>query len=117
MLKKLLILLFLIFSSACSYAEEPKEVTLIVDTPYILVIDADAESFSVTNPNVLSIRTLDTFDNSKEQIIITGERTGVTKLGITTSVKSYKYLVKVISSGNVNSGDFMELDIPEGGGI
>ncbi len=115
MLNRLLVLLFLIFLGSSSFAEELQEVTLLVDTPYILVLDADAESFSITNPNVLSIRTLDTFDNSKEQVIITGEQAGTTKLGITTSGKVYKYLIKVLSSGKVNPGDFMELDTPEGG--
>lgn len=113
MFKKLLVLVFLLLSGSYALAEDLKEITLLVDTPYILVIDADAESFSVTNPNILTIRTLDTFDNSKEQIIITGESPGTTKFGITTALKSYKYLVKVISSGNTNPGDFMELDVPE----
>lgn len=114
MIKKILLVFICVISGLVSYAEEVKQVTLTVNSSYILLIDESAESFSLTNPNIISIKTMDTFENSRRQIFINTLEEGSTKFGISCGNTSYKYLIKVINSESKDTGDFFEIDIPKG---
>ena len=116
-MKKVLVLLFMVFFTAAAvFAEDNCVFNLENNKSYILLIDDSAVDIKLSDEKILSAFPVVTLDSDKQQILIQTFSKGISELNIKTPSVSYNYKINVVDNSDEIYDRIIELDIPAEGG-
>lgn len=112
-MRKLLVLLLIVFMNSISAIAQDKCVFNVENNKtYILLIADSASNIEISNPEILKTSPVVTLDSDKQQILVRTLNQGTTDMVITTPSETYNYQFNVGAATKESYDNLLELDLP-----
>lgn len=113
-MKKLFLYFIIVFTCANSvFALDVKKVSLNNSSLYLLLLNEEAISFKISNPNILQVQLVPTLEENNQQVLIRTVGYGKSYLEAQTKKSSYKYECNVVDGAISLDEELFEIEKPQ----